>query len=260
MRKVRYISLGLMLSMTLCIGSVAQAQIRIIPQSKIDSIKTPTTVAVRAMEFKGGNNLSFGTIAEKDGVWSQSIEWKNIADQPLVVTRVSSSCSCLRVEVDRTPVNSGAKGSVTLRYDPRNRSGKVSQRAMIYTNLSDKLPTAVLSLEGEVRPKADRRDDYPYLRGGLALRQDTILMHRGEEINVACMNVGNQPLRLAADTLLSSRGLVMQTQPRELKAGEEGDMVIKYTPTTNAEQKVLRLYIGGLQLPPRQRCLIIQVE
>ena len=48
--------LGLMLAMTICIGSEAQAQIRIIPQSKIDIIKKPATVAVRAMEFDGGND------------------------------------------------------------------------------------------------------------------------------------------------------------------------------------------------------------
>lgn len=260
MRGVRNISRWLIVAIAVFAIGQVEAQIRIISQSQIDSVKNPSTVADRAMEFRGGNNILFGSIAEDSGVWVKSIEWQNVADQTLVVTRVSSSCSCLKADIDRAPVNVGGKGSVTLRYDPRNRSGRVSQRVMIYTNLSDKLPTAVLNLDGEVRPMADRSGDYPYLRGALALRRDTVRLQRGIEMRLACMNVGKSPLRVVADTLLSSRGIEMHTEPRELKAGEEGDMVIRYNPKAAVDQKILRLYIGGLQLPPRQRCLIIEVE
>lgn len=239
-------------------GEVA-AQIRIIPQSQIDSIKNPATVATSAMRFSGGNQISLGKIAEEDGIWSQTIEWQNVGKQPLVITRTSSSCSCLVIETERTPVQAGGKSSVTLRYNPHNRSGRVSQRVMIYTNLSDKTPTAVLTLEGEVRPKAYRADDYPHLRGSLALRRDTVAVAPNTEVRVACMNVGKSALRLSADSLMSDRGVRMFTEPRELKAGEEGDMVIWYNPATATKSGILRLYIAGLQLPPRQRCLVLKI-
>lgn len=264
MRVMRRLS-GLIWLFVVAVMSIAEpavAQIRIIPQSKIDSIKSPATVAVKAMAFRDGYNLSFGCIAEQDGVWTKRFEWQNVSDRPLVITRVSSSCSCLKVVADRTPVKEGGVGSVTLNYDPRNRSGKVLQRVMIYTNLSDKVPTVVLNLEGEVRSMAYRGGDYPYLRGELALRRDTVRVMRDEagEVRIACMNVGKRVLHIAADTLLSSRGVELYTEPRELHAGEEGDLVVRFDPKAIASERVLRLYIGGLPLPPRQRSLVLQIE
>ena len=260
MREVRCIVWWIALLVAVSMAECAEAQIRIIPQTKIDSIKQPATLDTRAMEFRGGNNLSFGTINEADGVWEGVIEWQNVGERQLVITRTSSSCSCLRAEVDRTPVKAGEKSSITLQYDPRNRSGRVSQRVMIYTNLSEKLPTAVLTLEGEVRPLADRRGDYPYLRGELALRRDTIMAKKGEEIRVACMNVGTKPLRIVADSLLSGRNVVAYTEPRVLQAGEEGDLVIRYKIDDRDSRPMPHLYLTGLNLPPRQRCLVVKFE
>lgn len=259
MRRLQNIVIVLAGLFLVMVGESASAQIRIIPQSKIDSVRNPATVASRAMQFKGGNSIMLDTIAEDSGVWKQRLEWQNIGERTLVITRISSSCSCLRAESDRTPVKSGEKGSITLSYNPSGRLGGVHQRVMIYTNLSDERPTAVINLGGYVLPKTNRSGDYPCLRGGLALRRDTLQIELTGQTRIACMNVGKTALKLTADTLLSSRGVRMYTEPRQLQPGQEGDMIITYRPQGNEMPDFVRLTILGLQLPPRQRTLVLQV-
>lgn len=239
-------------------ASGADAQIRIIERAQIDSLRHLSTVGEGVMHFIGGTTRSMGRIAEEEGLWVQRVEWENRGDRPLVITRTSSSCSCLEGEPVERPVKAGERGCITLRYNPRNHPGSVSQRLLIYTNLSERVPSAILTVVGEVRPMADRRGDYPCLHGSLALRRDTLKITSRGEVRVACMNVGESPLHLREDSLLSSRGLRMHTSPEQLEPGQEGDLVIRYRPEPQgAIAGPLRLYIEGLNLPPRRRCVLL---
>lgn len=240
----------------------AEAQIRIIERAQIDSLRHLSTIGEGVMHFTGGTTRSMGQIAEEEGLWVQHVEWENRGDRPLVITRTSSSCSCLVGEPDQRPVKAGEQGCITLRYNPRNHPGSVNQRLLIYTNLSEREPAAILTVVGKVCPMADRRGDYPCLHGTLALRRDTLRITSRGEVRVACMNVGKSPLHLKEDSLLSSRGLKMHTSPEHLEPGQEGDLVIRYRPEPQGEiVGPLRLYIAGLNLPPRRRCvLLIQEE
>lgn len=238
--------------------SAAVAQIRIVPREKIDSIARPATISNGGMLVESGGRVSMGCIAEDSGVWQHTLSWQNISDEPIVITRLSSSCSCLQADADRKPVGSGKKGSIALRYYPKGHIGDVNHRVTIYTNLSDRVPTAVVSLNGVVKAATDRSDDYPYYRGELLLRQDTIVARRGEEVRVACMNGGERALTIGLDGMLSPNGAKIYTTPQVLQPKQEGDLVVKMSSDVNAGQCV-KLYISGLPLPPRQRCVVVKV-
>ena len=85
----------------------ASAQIKLIPRERLDSVANPRTVEGAKMQFKGGAIVSFGTISEDAGKWQRSIEWRNGGDNTLVVTRVTTSCSCLQAVVQKGAVKAG---------------------------------------------------------------------------------------------------------------------------------------------------------
>ena len=285
---VCWLALGVVL---LVLAEPCSAQIKLIPQSKLDSVANPRTVGEGKMTFKQGTTIDFHLLDEDAEPWTQVVEWQNRDSKPIVITHVKSSCSCLKAELERRSVAAGAVDRLKLTYYPKGHPGAVNQRLFIYTSLSADLPTAILNVKGVVRPSADHRKDYAYNRGELRLRQDTIYIERGraEVVRVACMNSSSREMRLVGDTLLSSTGLKMWTEPKILTAGAEGDMVISISADSKPRPQAIRqnpqfglskgvaesanpalgakspakadellLYIRGLALPARERVVVIR--
>lgn len=237
----------------------AVGQMRILPTRLLDSVANPRVVEASPLRFIGGDSLSLGSIDERGGVWRREVRWRNEGDEPMVITHIRSSCGCLRAEYGREVVRRGDEGRIVVSYSPRGHAGRLYQRLFVYTPLSAERPTAILSLYGEVVASADRSDDYPYMRGALRLRQDTLRFGRGTSSErIACMNGGQSDLVLYADTLLTSQGVAMRCVPQRLRAGEEGYIEVMLSPQAKADTRPLRLYIGGLPLPPRQRVVAIE--
>ena len=110
--------------------------------------------------------------------------------------------------------------------------------------------------EGKVAISSNRSGDYPYSRGVLLLRRDGVELDGSGRYRVACMNSGQKPLQIEADTLISSRGVKAYTEPARLEAGAEGDLIIECVEP--AEEQSLRLYLKGLTLAPRERMIVLQ--
>ncbi|MBR4995850.1 MAG: DUF1573 domain-containing protein [Alistipes sp.] len=244
------------------LGAECRAQIKIIPQSVLDSVANPKTVTGARMVVEGGDVVLFGCISEDSAAWRKVIVWRNGGDKPLTITSVRTSCSCLKAEAERKVVKGGEKATIAVAYYPKGHPGKVEQRIYIYTNLSDTTPTAVVKVRGEVQPSADRRGDYPFYRGALRLRQDTVVLDgdRRQEVRIACLNSSERAMRLSADTLLSSAGITLRSEPAVLQGGAEGDLVVTYTPRAEKQEKGLNLYIKGLALPLRERLIRVKFK
>ena len=78
------------------------------------------------------------------------------------------------------------------------------------------------------------------------------------------MNGGAKPLKISADTLLSSPEIEVCTEPSILQAGEAGDLVITYTPRADERSAMphrmrLRLFLEGLKVAPRERAIEVFV-
>lgn len=235
---MRSISLTLVALFLGC-GSVV-AQLRIIPQARLDSVLNPQTVVAAPIEVSHDGALDMGTMDEDATPWMGQISWQNRGDEPLVVTRVATTCGCLRAEFEPRPLQRNESQTIQITYHPKGHPGTVYQRLFVYTNLSANRPTFVVRVQGIVTPSQQGATRYPYARGPLLMRADEVRFAADEtEVRIACKNNGPKALTLRADSLLSP-DVVMESEPRCLEAGQEGDLVFRRTLPTRTRVVVLR--------------------
>ena len=182
--------------------------------------------------------------------------------KPLVVTRVQTTCGCAAASWDKKPVAPGGEGAVTVTYRPKGHPGVFDRRIFVYTQLSDKEPTAILSLRGAVTASVRTDDDYPHAMGALRLKQRTVRFGRTDKVQserIECLNAGDKPLTPACDEGFAATGLSFACEPATLAPGAKGDLVVRFDPA-KAPQPLRRtpLPVGGPDVPPSQRMLWIE--
>ena len=234
----------------------ALAQIRIIPREKRDSVSNPPTLSPSDIQFPNGRQIHFGTMAEAEGVQTRRIEWRNNGNETITVTRITTSCGCVRCHCEPQSVEGGKNGTFVICYNPKGEFGVMRNRAFVYTNRSAQIPTVILDIDGTVMASSKQNCDYPHVIGGLLLRNREIVIDasKGEqEVRIACINSGKTALTPQIDPLLSSPMLTLRSTPATLQSGEQGEIIIRYTPTSSAPTAPLRLFIENRNLPPRDR-------
>ena len=236
----------------LCAAQLLSAQIRIIPQEKLLAAE-PKAAENSSLQF-ATEEANFGTIDEMSGVWQGSAVATNIGTEPISITQIKSTCGCLKAEIPKRVLAPKESVKVALKYYPRGHAGRVLQRVLLYANGVTEQPSAILRLRGVVTASADRSDDYPYSRGVLRLRQDTVrLSGEREVLRLAFMNGGSTELKLAVNANLLPKGMKVRFEPSKVAPKGEGEMVVEYVPTTEKSPAVFgKIYIEGLNLPPRQ--------
>ena len=80
----------------------------------------------------------FGDVPRKGGDLVREFTFTNDGTVPLVVTRVISSCSCLKASYSKRPVAPGESGTISIIYEPRNRR-KIQQSRIGKTGRIQKL-------------------------------------------------------------------------------------------------------------------------
>ena len=245
---------GVVVSMVATL-STAHAQLNIIPQSKIQDVANPQTAHSEVMPFDNNGVVRMGTVSEDAAEWKGRALWRNVGDKPIAITRIQSSCSCLRASFDKRPVGSGKQGVIEVTFNPKGRLGGVEQRLFVYTTLSDKHPTAIVRLQGKVTPSADASGSYPHSCGTLLMMQKQVVFApNGKQTErIAVMNGGSTQLRIRHDGRMSTPGLKAHTEPETLAPGQEGDLVVEYSPRKGNYNGPLMLYLEGVEAPPRGR-------
>ena len=246
----------------LTISLHAVAQLRIIPQARLDSVANPATIDSSGLIFSGGTTIDLGTIDELGGVYRTTVEYRNDGREPLSITHINTSCGCLTAKCHTTTTQPNERGVLDIAYNPKGRGGDVAQRIFIYTHHSTTTPSAILHLTGHVRPSENRSIDYPAVCGALLLRRRDVSFGKGGgSERIACMNGGSTPLRITADTLFTSRGISLRCQPEVLQPGAEGNLIItlnaQQLPATDGEP---RLYIDGVREAMRNRKITITLS
>ena len=106
--------------------------------------------------------IETGRIGEDDAPSRYEYKWHNDGTAPLVITRTVTTCGCAVATFDKQPVRAGGQSTVTVTYHPKGHPGNFYRRIFVYTQLSDKEPTAILELTGSVEASKRTDDDYPY--------------------------------------------------------------------------------------------------
>lgn len=105
---------------------------------------------------------------------------------------------------------------MTVTYRPKGHPGVFDRRIFVYTQLSDKEPTAILSLRGAVTASVRTDDDYPHAMGALRLKQRTVRFGRTDKVQserIECLNAGDKPLTPVCDEGFAATGLSFACEP-----------------------------------------------
>ncbi|WP_442590722.1 DUF1573 domain-containing protein [Pedobacter sp. AW31-3R] len=104
-------------------------------------------VAQNPAEFKFTEEThNFGKIPLTKPV---TVEFKftNIGDQPLIITKVETTCGCTVPTYTKTPLKKGETGAINVTYTPAGSPLPFSKSITITSNA--KTPTKVLYIKGE---------------------------------------------------------------------------------------------------------------
>lgn len=206
--------------------------------------------------------IDAGHIGEDDLPPVYTFRWRNTGGKPLVVTRVQTTCGCAAASWDKKPVAPGGEGAVTVTYRPKGHPGVFDRRIFVYTQLSDKEPTAILSLRGAVTASVRTDDDYPHAMGALRLKQRTVRFGRTDKVQserIECLNAGEKPLTPACDEGFAATGLSFACEPGDAGTRRKRRSGRPLRPA-KAPQPLRRtpLPVGGPDVPPSQRMLWIE--
>ncbi|MCL7986458.1 DUF1573 domain-containing protein [Sphingobacterium sp. lm-10] len=91
--------------------------------------------------------FDFGQIGDGEVV-EHTFKFKNTGTEPVIVSRVSTSCGCTTPEYTATPVAPNQEGEVKVRFDSHGQSGKQQKIVTVVSNAKNNIQT--VQLKGEV--------------------------------------------------------------------------------------------------------------
>lgn len=142
MRGLRYI----VLAAVLCFCQMANAQLKILPKDRLDSIANPPLAQNSGTMVFDKMFIDGVKMTEADAPRSFEYGFVNRGSSPLVIARLVSSCSCAAASYDKRIIKPGEWGVIRIVYNPKGRIGTNLQRVFVYT-ADNTQPTAILRLE-----------------------------------------------------------------------------------------------------------------
>lgn len=239
---------------------VSDAQIRIVSREKIESVNNPT--------LADGARLDFETLTQQTGLIDESAEglqyvyrFVNRGDEDIVITDVKSSCSCAEAHFESRRIAVGERDSIVVRYYPRGHIGRFERRLFVYTQLSDKEPSAVLNLIATVDSSTPHAEDYPVAMGALRLKRGEVQFNRSKSAveRIEVLNCSDSPMRITCRQEFLPRGVEFKSEPEAIEAGECGDLVIRYNATEYRGRERLLLMLNGTGTTPMQSSLRVVI-
>lgn len=104
-----------------------------------------TLSAQAKIEFKT-DTIDYGTI-EKGSNGVRVFEFTNTGNEPLIISKVNSSCGCTIPKKPEAPILPGDTGEIEVKYDT-NRVNPIRKTITVISNAET--PTVALKIKGEV--------------------------------------------------------------------------------------------------------------
>ena len=207
---------------------------------------------------------NIGTMTEDDKPILVKFGFKNLGNQPLIITRIRTDCGCTKGKVDKLSYKTDEKGIVTIEYNPRNHPGTIDAKSFVYSSLSDTHPIAKLTILGEVFPSKDIWNRYRYSIGTLKLKQNKVVFNfkHQEKLTerILCGNSGSNVLKISARNL--PEYITFRTEPTTISPGEEADIVIRVDATkVDTEGKiVIPIELDGISSKETSQNLVVEIN
>ncbi len=109
--------------------------------AELDTVNPPV-LTFKEPEYK------FGTIDEGDVV-NHEFVFENTGNSPLIIVDAQSSCGCTIPSVSQEPVMPGKTGSIKVKFNSKDKSGKITKAIRISANTYPN-PITVVTLKGNV--------------------------------------------------------------------------------------------------------------
>lgn len=176
-------------------------------------------------------NWNFGDVEESGGNVTHIFTFTNISQRPVVVLDVSASCGCTSPSFSRKPVMPGAKGEISVVFDPINRPGKFSKGVSVRLSSNERVS---LNIEGNVIPRERSVEElYPF-EVGAGLRLDSNFhafsyLGRGDEAKatIVIYNTSDKDASIKLRPTKSS-GLLRVEAPQSVKAQALDKITLTY--------------------------------
>ena len=255
--RMRYCSLILL---GLIASVLAEAQIVIVPREKLEAMHNPKlTASALAMKFET-MCIQANPMGEDDGIQTFTYPFTNVSEDTLKVRNLVSGCTCMTALCPKMTVPSGESSEIIVKYSPKGHPGRFERKVMVYAG-EDKEPTVILRLQVEVDRGADFSNLYPIAMGNIRVRRNEITFRAGEKGVERCpfVNVSGKVFTLTCETPLLPPCLSVRTEPETLQPGQEGEIIITYSPEKGGHRPKMPVIFKGLGLSPMQSSIIIYV-
>ncbi len=97
------------------------------------------------------SSFDFGKVTDGEVV-EFSYRFKNVGNQPLVISNASASCGCTVPEKPEAPIKPGETGFIKVKFNSEGRVGVAHKTVTVQSNANPAFPE--LLLKGEVLAKA----------------------------------------------------------------------------------------------------------
>lgn len=250
--------------LTLCLAVAASfaasAQLKIIPQERLETVASPRLSADSAALSFDTRHIVAEPMNEDDAPRTFRYNVTNISDREINVTSVKTTCSCLAAMSETMILRPGETSGIVVRYNPKGHPGKFERKAFVYTSTGND-PAAVLKLSVDVQTGADLSGEWPVQMGGIRMRRDEITFQHGVKSveKLRFINLTGSPLRLECEKHFLPACLKFRTEPEVLEAGQTGEMIISYDPSVKADD-AMKVILKGLGLPPSKSSINVKMK
>ena len=103
-----------------------------------DSLRDDTAIRYGARLSLVEDTHDFGDIQRRGGDATWRFEFVNDGDEPLIITRLATTCTCLKYKYPRRPVAAGQRGHIDISYQPhKTEAGAFHRVVKVYSNSAD---------------------------------------------------------------------------------------------------------------------------
>lgn len=255
--------ISVMLMLCFLWQGVTFAQIRTVSQEQLDSIANPLVAEQGYLMDFATRSIRDDKLKENDAP-EYEFEFVNRWDKTLSVAMITSSCGCVKAVCEPRIIAPGAKGKIRAVYYTAGHSGSFLQRLFVYTNLSEKKPTAVLSLDVMIAAGEDRSKWYPHQLGRIRtkVREHTFSRDMKEVVCLGFLNVGHTPITLGFEKDLLPPYIKVRCDTCDVVPGKEGEFCISFDPLLYDKSGPARvpLIIKGLGVAPAASTIMLVIE
>ncbi len=183
---------------------------------------TSVMFAQPKLEIVGGTTKNWGKVSPKDSPLKASIVIKNTGTDPLMISKLKPSCGCTTAPLKKSELKPGESTDVDVTFNVSSNTGPVKKTITIETNDPKNAHINYL-LEAEVvRPLTILPSSYmtfSTMQVGMEGTAQVKVKNTSNE-NITIMDPITEPI----DMKVNLKG------KKNLKPGEEYDMIVKLTP------------------------------